>query len=138
MEHHYDYVLHEKVWMPQSVKKQAMRLQRKLSKKYFTQHLYEHLTNKDSKHDYTLQDIKNVVYKISKNPISPFEVGIVEDEFGKFLVKKYCVRTNLNKQNDISIVLSNKGRIITAWINDVRDIHYTLDRSKYYNPNERN
>ena len=51
-------------------------------------------------------------------------------------VFKAVIRTSYDLDRDISIVfnLSKKNELIvkTAWLNDKRDTHTTLDKSKYY------
>lgn len=133
-----DYLLHEQKWMPQSIKDISKKLQTLLEEKTFSQHLFDHLENKDRKHSYTREDIERVVKSVIANPISPFEVRVTENDWGVNHVTKYCVRTKLNAQNDITLVISDTKRIITAWINDKNDKHYTLDLHRYYSPSTPN
>ena len=57
---------------------------------------------------------------------------------GKDDIVKCVVRTNYNLDRDISIVfaISKDGKNIvkTAWLNDKKDTHVTLNKYKYYKP----
>lgn len=132
------YLLHTEVWMTENHKTVAKGLQKKLNVATFSQHLFDHLSNKDHKHDYTRQDIENVVKRIVNNPIDPFELEVTENDWGIYHITKYCVRTILNKDYDISIVVGSKNNIVTAWINEESDTHNTLDIHKYYDPRRKN
>lgn len=127
-----EYLLHKDIFMPQQVKDATKNMQKSLVANSFSSHLYDHLLNKDRKHNYTEEDINKAVEKMTKNPIEPFEVKLVEANWGKLRIVKYCVRMNLNDTTDIVIVIGNKQNVVTAWLNNKNDTHRTLDRNKYY------
>ena len=88
-------------------------------------HLWEHLSTKDKKHDIEVTRLYLIVKELQKNPIEPFEVEIKDDK-----VVKCVVRAKYDDTKDISIVFREWG-IVTCWVNSNSDLHYSLDRSKY-------
>lgn len=93
-----------------------------------SKHLDEHLYNKDKKHDIRLDKLFLVVQGLKRNCIKPFEVEV--DENGN--VVKCAIRTKYDDKRDISIVF-RKDIVVTAWLNENDDKHYTLDKNKYEN-----
>jgi len=88
-------------------------------------HLWEHLSSKDKKHDIEVTRLYLIVKKLQKNPIEPFEVEVEDSE-----VIKCVVRTKYDDTRDISIVFREWG-IVTCWLNDNSDLHNTLNINKY-------
>lgn len=71
---------------------------------------------------------------------------IFEVENGDKYIEKFAIRTNFTQHEDLCIVFSNAYdhknkvpylKVVTAWTNDVRDSHNTLDKKKYYCPKEK-
>jgi len=54
-----------------------------------------------------------------------------ECEYINGQLTKLALRCKYSETHDLCVVISAKGLLITAWLNHVRDIHNTLDRSKY-------
>ena len=95
-----------------------------------SKHLIERIECKDRSHNsVTAEKIWNVLSKLKEKPIIPFEVE-TENFNGKEKVTKYVVRDRCNMFEDISIVIRG-NKIITAYINDSTDEHFTLNCSKY-------
>lgn len=89
-------------------------------------HMWEHVTDTDKKHDIDYKKLYLIVKKLqSYSNIEPFEV-----EVEKGNVIKCVVRTEYDEQRDISIVF-RFGFIVTAWLNDKNDTHKTLIKNKY-------
>lgn len=90
-------------------------------------HLYKHI-EQDTKPRYNIDIDKlfDTIEYLQDNKFYPFEV---ETDNGK--VTKAVVRVKYDNKRDISIVI-RKGFIVTAWLNDNTDLHFTLDESKYY------
>ena len=67
-----------------------------------------------------------------------FEVECNYDTETKFdEIVKAVIRTEWNDTKDIVIVI-RKGIIITAWLQEKGDKHYTLDSKKYFKPHDKN
>ena len=57
----------------------------------------------------------------------------------KSKIKKIVIRTSYDKKKDIIFVLelkyhSSEAKVITLWLNNKKDKHYTLDKTKYDKP----
>ena len=68
---------------------------------------------------------------------SVIEVGISK----KGRVKILVIRKSFSKKKDIIFVLDMEiggfvGKVITLWINDKKDKHFSLDKTKYTKPYE--
>jgi hypothetical protein len=66
-----------------------------------------------------------IIKSIDESNCHPFEVEV---ENG--VVTKCVIRVKYDDRNDISIV-ARDGFIATCWINDNKDFHATLNKSKY-------
>lgn len=68
------------------------------------------------------------------------EVGLEKTENGGRKYNKFLYRTELDDDNDICIVVKPPSRpgekwlVKTVWLNQLNDLHRTLDRSKYATP----
>ena len=74
-----------------------------------------------------LMSICKNVYAHKQPHLHVFEVE-TDDNTG--MIVKACFRTNYDNKRDISIVVKD-GIIITAWLNNFRDRHTTLNKEKY-------
>ena len=91
-------------------------------------HAYNHIIDKRQKrYNIDLGKMWDIIENISLENCKPFEI-----EFDENLeqVTKCVLRLNYDFKRDISIVFRD-GIIITCWLNDKNDLHYTLDESKY-------
>lgn len=124
-------LLHEEVFIPQWVTQAVLKMQRETTNYVLSEHwLNEHSGEKfDGKHNTKDKDLLTIMYNTSKNPIEPFEVELTKIN-GKWKVTKYVIRVAFTRDSDLAIVIRG-NRIITCWLNDVDDLHYTLDKTKY-------
>lgn len=93
-------------------------------------HLEEHIQNQDRKHNIDFDKLSDVLTNLyyetyNKKFTSVFEVETMDD-----MVVKAVIRTPYDNHYDISLVL-RYGRVVTAWLNEIEDMHYTLDYTKY-------
>ena len=101
-----------------------------LSVSRLSNHLYDHINNSNQpRYDINIETLYHIVQGLCKQDIQPFEVEV--DDNNK--VVKMVVRTSYDNDRDISIVV-REGFILTCWINDKTDLHFTLDVNKYYKP----
>lgn len=127
----YDLLLHKDVYLPQGVKNVALRLQKSIKKGQYSYHLLtDRLENPDLKHNYTDSDLDKALSSIINEPVEPFEVGLNKYPIG-WCVDKYCVRVSYDNKVDIIIVLTAKGKVITAYCNLKTDNHKTLRKERY-------
>ena len=121
---------HKDIYLPQDLINQAIHQQQNTTNFVFTKHLIERIECKDRSHNsVTAEKVWNVLSKLKEKPIIPFEIE-TENFNGKEKVTKYVVRDICNIFEDISVVIRG-NRVITAYINDSTDEHFTLDSSKY-------
>lgn len=121
---------HKDVYLPQNLINQVIHQQQNTINFAFTKHLIERIDCKDRSHNsVTAEKIWNVLSKLKEKPIIPFEVE-TENHNGKEKVTKYVIRDRCTVFEDISIVIRG-NKVITAYINDSADEHFTLDSSKY-------
>ena len=121
---------HKDIYLPQDLINQSIYQQQNTINFVFTKHLIERIESKDHSHNLvTAEKVWNVLSKLKENPIIPFEVE-TENHNGKEKVTKYVIRDKCSMFEDIAIVI-RKNRVITAYINDSNDKHFTLDLSKY-------
>ena len=121
---------HKDIYLPQDLIDQSIRQQQNTLNFAFTKHLIERIECKDRSHNsVTAEKVWNVLSKLKENPIVPFEVE-TENCNGKEKVTKYVIRDKCNLFEDISIVI-RENKVITAYINESNDEHFTLDTSKY-------
>ena len=147
-------LFHKDVYMPKSVAESAKNCQAHFSGYVLTQHLQEHLDamDKNRSHNYLREALVKCLETIKDNPQEAFEVELSKDYhlFKKsgWFVTKYCIRIPYDDKQDIVVsirpyydaeknkFISNKNRVITAWLNDNKDDHVTLDSSKYCSKQE--
>ena len=91
-----------------------------------SKHMSDHLDNPNYKHDIDIKQLYLIVKELQNNLfVTPFEVEVENNK-----VTKCVIRTKYNDNKDITIVF-RKGLIVTCWLNDKNDLHFTLDESKY-------
>ncbi len=96
-----------------------------------TEHLWQHLISKDKpKYDIDYNKLMTICKNVHahKQPYLHVFEAETDDNTGKVI--KVAFRTNYDRKRDITIVVK-KGVIITAWLNNYKDKHKTLDKSKY-------
>lgn len=95
----------------------------------FSQHLLKNLRySKAKRRQITEERLSQILYNIRDRKQNYY---LYEVEVKNGNVVKAVVRTSYNKEDDISIVYRDKC-IVTAWLNEKRDIHTTLDKKKYF------
>ena len=124
---------HKKVYWNTTFDSQA----KALFNKNYSLHLFEHLLYSTDKHGMTMRELDRIIDELMENKRNYFLYEVettIHDE-----VFKSVIRTSYDLDRDISIVfaLSKKNELIvkTAWLNDKRDFHSTLDRRKYFKSN---
>ena len=121
---------HKDIYLSQDLINQAIHQQQNTTNFIFTKHLIERIECKDHSHNLvTAEKVWTVLSKLKENPIIPFEVE-TETYNGIEKVTKYVIRDRCDFFEDISIVIRG-NRVITAYINNSNDEHFTLDTSKY-------
>jgi hypothetical protein len=125
-------LLHIEKNIPVKVLKRVENIQRKLDvgQMVLSRHIQEHLEGGDHKHGYTKEGLMSCLKTLSTNPVDPFEVEVDVKDANSFYITKYVVRVPYDSKRDISVSIRG-NKIITAWLNQVDDIHHTLDLSKY-------
>ena len=121
---------HKKVFWNATFDSQA----KTLFNKNYSLHLFEHLLYSTDKHGMTMRELDRIIDELMANKRNYFLYEVectIHDE-----VFKAVVRTSYDLDRDISIVfaLSKKNELIvkTAWLNNKRDTHTTLDKTKYW------
>ena len=145
----YSILFHSDVFVPQGAQEQVLNLQKIMKSYFLSKHFQEHLDNQeieDRSHKY----FKNVVINNLNEMISDsrtlrkaFEIELSKDyHFFKksgWFVTKFCIRLSYSQIEDLVVVLRPQYKetnvvdfmVVTAWINDNRDNHKTLDTTKY-------
>lgn len=125
-------LLHIEKHIPENVLKIVRMLQGKIdmNKMVLSRHIQEHLDGGDRKHGYNKEGLFEALTSLKGIPIDPFEVEVDVTAPNKFFVTKYVVRIPYDTYRDISVSIRG-NKVITAWLNDIEDIHHTLDLSKY-------
>ena len=110
-----------------------------LFNKNYSLHLFEHLLYSTDKHGMTMRELDRIIDELMDNKRNFYLYEAQTDIHDN--VYKCAIRTSYDLDRDISIVfnLSKDGKLIvkTAWLNDKKDFHNTLDKSKYYKPQRR-
>lgn len=110
-------------------------LAKKLFNKNYSLHLFEHLLYSTDKHGMTMRELDRIIDELIDNKRCYFLYYEVETQ-AKDEITKCVLRTGYDLNRDISIVFANgkDGRLIvkTAWLNDKKDTHVTLNKSKYW------
>ena len=85
----------------------------------------------------TMRELDRIIDELMENRRKYFLYEVQTDIHDN--VYKCALRTSYDLDKDISIVfnLSKDGKLIvkTAWLNGKSDKHFTLDKTKYFNPN---
>lgn len=149
----YSVLFHKDVFMPEGVQDTVHLLQEKMTGYFLSKHFEEHLNNQDTEdrsHTYFRDCVMTSLNKMlsSERVIrDAFEVELSKDYhyFGRpgYFVTKYCIRIPYDADCDLVVVIRpqwnkdkakfemNNNMIVTAWLNNNKDNHYTLDESKY-------
>lgn len=126
-------LLHSDVYLPNWVINKAMRVQAikknyKCSWHFKTDHSK---LNRDLKHLIDEEELLALAKKLEDSPLEPFEVELTYNNYSKrYDVTKQVVRLPLNENTDVAIVF-RFDTIVTAWLNNKLDKHYTLNEAKY-------
>lgn len=115
---------HRQVFWKYEFDEQSISLVRSATK--LSNHLWRHIDHPNMKHNIDLTQLSIAVRRLSGlNKVEPFEVEVIGDK-----VVKCVIRTKYNATKDISIVFVD-GMIVTAWLNNVDDDHFTLNDKRY-------
>lgn len=99
----------------------------------YSEHLLECLLFAPNKqHAINTHTLNRIIDNIKNKNIRYNIYEVETDKFGN--VVKAVFRTSYNDKMDISIVFSCRC-VVTAWLNDKRDTHNTLDNSRYFKKN---
>lgn len=119
---------HKKVYWDKQFDIDARKIMEK-EKYTLSQHLLKNLRySKAKRRQITEERLSQILYNI-RDRKQNYYLYEVEVENGN--VVKAVVRTSYDKEDDISIVYRNEC-IVTAWLNEKSDRHFTLDKKKYF------
>ena len=119
---------HKKVYWDKQFNIDARKIMEK-EKYTFSNHLLKNLRySKAKRRQITEERLSQILYNI-RDRKQNYYLYEVEVENGN--VVKAVVRTSYDKEDDISIVYRNEC-IVTAWLNEKSDRHFTLDKKKYF------
>ena len=149
----YSLLFHKDVFIPEGIQGIVHLFQEKMTGYFLSKHFEEHLNNQeteDRSHTYFRDCVMTSLNKmLSSERIlrDAFEVELSKDYhyFGRsgWFVTKYCIRIPYDDDCDLVVVIRpqwnkekakfemNNNMIVTAWLNNNKDNHYTLDASKY-------
>jgi hypothetical protein len=121
---------HRKVYLPQALIEQVISQQKNIERYKFSNHLRQRFNDTDKSHNQvTFEKVLGVIKCLKYKPLVPFEVETrMVDDMER--VTKYVIRKKCSYKEDICLVIRG-CTIITAYINNSRDKHPTLDKSKY-------
>ena len=121
---------HKKVYWCADFDSQA----KALFNKNYSLHLFEHLLYSTDKHGMTMRELDRIIDELMENKRNFYLYEAQTDIHDN--VYKIALRTSYDIDRDISIVFANgkDGKLIvkTAWLNDKKDRHFTLDKTKYW------
>lgn len=119
---------HKKVYWDKQFDIDARKIMEK-EKYTFSNHLLKNLRySKAKRRQITEERLSQILYNIRDRKQNYY---LYEVEVKNGNVVKACIRTSYDKENDISIVYRDKC-IVTAWLNEKLDRHFTLDKKKYF------
>ena len=145
----YSILFHSDVFVPQGAQEQVLNLQKIMKSYFLSKHFQEHLDNQeieDRSHKYFKNAVINNLNEMisdSRTLRKAFEIELSKDyHFFKksgWFVTKFCIRLSYSQIEDLVVVLRPQYKetnvvdfmVVTAWINDNRDNHKTLDTTKY-------
>jgi hypothetical protein len=119
---------HKKVYWDKQFDVDARKIMEK-EEYTFSQHLLKNLRySKAKRRQITEERLSQILYNIRDRKQNYY---LYEVEVKNGNVVKAVVRTSYDKEDDISIVYRDKC-IVTAWLNEKSDRHFTLDKKKYF------
>ena len=138
-------LFHKDVFIPNGTKEVCKNLQKTLTKYYFSKHFSDHLNEeiKDRSHKYLRDIVIECLDSLKDVQRDIFEVELSKDfhYFKKsgWFVTKYCCRIPYSSTQDLVVAIRPQYKdgvvvdnmIVTAWLNQNTDHHYTLDETKY-------
>ena len=145
----YSILFHSDVFVPQGAQEQVLNLQKIMKSYFLSGHFQEHLDNQkieDRSHKYFKDAVisnLNEMISDSRTLRKAFEIELSKDyHFFKksgWFVTKFCIRLPYSQIEDLVVVIRPQYKetnvvdfmVVTAWINDNRDNHKTLDTTKY-------
>ena len=136
----YSKLFHSEVFVPEFAFEDVRNIQKNIQTIELSKHFEEqHVDTFDKKHCLEKAKIMSALVSLNKNQVDPFEIELSKDyyKFGPgWHVTKFVVRVPYDAYRDVTFVVATRtdsthAFIRTAWLNDKRDIHLTLDKSKY-------
>ena len=118
---------HIDIYLPQHLIEQVLTIMQS-DNFIFSKHLRDGI-NRDYKHEITLQNVDKYVKLMKRHNIYPFEV---ETQFDA--ITKFCIRWSDDNGYDVVLAfapIENGVLVKTCWRNHFKDLHISLDRSKY-------
>ena len=116
---------HKDIYMPQNYIKQVDKILKRRNIFIFSKHMKEQ-SNKDYKHEFNLKEVDKTLRNIKQ-----YDLFEIETQFDK--ITKFCIRIKFDDRDlCIAITICSNGLLVkTIWRNDVKDLHNSLDYSKY-------
>lgn len=141
----YSLLFHKDVWLHKDFQETVLRYQKEFFNSYFySKHFEDRLNNSsDRSHDYLKTAVESCLKTIKDNPQEAFEIEMSKDyhffKLGGWFVTKYCIRIPYSAEQDLCVAIRPQYKnsvpvdnmIVTAWLNNKKDSHNTLDKTKY-------
>jgi len=135
-------LFHKDIFIPEGIKEVCKQLQKDLTSYTYSKHFREHLENQkreNRSHLYLEDVVRECVNSLKERPRQVFEVELTEEKSYSWKVTKYCCRIPYDDKQDLVVAIRPvyfndtvvENKIVTAWMNQHDDSHYTLDESKY-------
>lgn len=143
-------LLHKDVHMPAWVGGIVRRILTQYRGYELSKHVKDHaVLDGDRCHNYTLDGLKSALDAAIGNCYDAFEVEATQyEDGGRWKITKVCIRIPYDAKNDACLSLRpykdpitkrrdfSRALVVTAWLNENSDNHFTLDCSKYLSESE--
>ena len=116
------YRYHKKIYFPDIKKLQVLNDKLNMYNWQYSKHAIDNLQYRSIDINAILMFIKNIKLKYD----NIFEYYVKDDN-----IIKVCYRINFNNYTDLILVLNKYKKIITIYLNNKDDKHYTLKRELY-------
>lgn len=97
---------------------------------HLSNHLENHIRYQDYKHNIDYDKLSDIINHLYYNTYNKKFTTVFEVETLNGMVTKAVIRTPYDNHYDICLVLRN-SIVVTAWLCQIEDIHYTLDYTQY-------
>lgn len=143
-------LLHKDVYMPKWIQSIVDFKLSKYKKFTLSKHVKDHaILDEDRSHGYTLAKLNEALTNALGKSFEAFEVELTQyDNEQKWIVSKICIRIPYSTTQEACISIrpykdpntgirdTTNAFIVTAWLNSVKDEHFTLEASKYFDKDE--